>query len=169
MARLLLARDPVPRQKPPHRSIAEADAVALPDFLAQLHDRQVRLLLDLRTDEIGVRLDALRPAVAAHLRRRDASRGFDALRPTNRGRRTNVEPRRGPTARHPADDRLHHLLANIHRKRHDPPPEASVRLSSTDAPLDMGILAIILILYSIGMLGLRSSLLHIWRIGRDNF
>jgi hypothetical protein len=50
-------------------------------------------------------------------------------------------------ARHPADDRLHHLLANIHRKRHDPPTEASVRLSSTDAPLDMGILAIILILY----------------------
>ena len=41
MARLLLARDPVPRQKPPYRSIAEADAVALPDFLAQLHDRHM--------------------------------------------------------------------------------------------------------------------------------
>ena len=56
------------------------------------------------------------------------SRGFDALRPTNRGRRTDVEPRRGLTTRHSASDRLHHLLANIHRQRHDPPPAASPRL-----------------------------------------
>ena len=41
MAGLLLARDPVPRQEPPYRRIAEADAVALPDFLAQLHDRHM--------------------------------------------------------------------------------------------------------------------------------
>jgi hypothetical protein len=50
----------------------------------------VRLFLDLREDEIGVSLDALRSAVAAHLQRRDLSRGLDALRPTNGGRRTDI-------------------------------------------------------------------------------
>jgi len=97
VARLLLARDLVPRQEPPHRSVAEAQAVALPYLLAQLHDRHVRLGLDLREDELGVRLDALRSAVAAHLHGRDASSGLDALRPSNRGRRTDVKPRSGLT------------------------------------------------------------------------
>src|SRR3974390_2224855 len=45
MARLLLARDPVPRQEPPHGSIAEGETVALPELVAQLHDRRVRLRL----------------------------------------------------------------------------------------------------------------------------
>ena len=119
---LLLARDVVPRQEPPHRRIAEADAVTLSDFLPQLQDRQVRLRLDLREDEIGVRLDALRSAVATHLHWRDVSLGLDALRPANRGGGTDIKPRRGLTARHSAGDRLHHLLANIHRQRHNPLP-----------------------------------------------
>jgi len=46
--------------------MAEADAVALSDFLAQFEDRQVRLLLELCEDELGVRFDAPRSAVAAH-------------------------------------------------------------------------------------------------------
>src|ERR1019366_10610682 len=85
MPRLLLARDPVPREEPPHGSIAEAQSVALPYLLAQFHDRHVRLCLDLREDEVGVRLNAPRSAVAAHLQGRDLSRGLDALRPTNGG------------------------------------------------------------------------------------
>lgn len=57
----------VPREEPPHRSVAKADAVALPDLLAQLYDRQLRLVLDLREVEIGMSLNALRSAIAAHL------------------------------------------------------------------------------------------------------
>ena len=101
MAGLLLARDFVPRQEPPDRRMAEADAGALPDLLAQFEDRQVRQLLELREDEIGVRLDAPRSAIAAHLHWRHLSRGLDALRPADRGRGTDVEPRRSLAPRIP--------------------------------------------------------------------
>src|SRR5208283_409272 len=113
MARLLLARDPVPRQETPHSSIAEGETVALPELVAQLHDRRVRLRLDLPEDERRVCLDALRSAIAAHLHGRNVARGLDALRPANGGRRTDIKARRRLTPRHPALDRLHDLLANI--------------------------------------------------------
>jgi len=144
MAGLLLARDPVSVQEPPHRSIAEADVVAFLDFLSQLHDRHIGLRLDLPEDEMGVRLDAPRSAVAAHLHWRDVSRGLDALGPANRGGRTDIKTRRSLTARHSARDRLHHLLANIHRKRHNPLPQPRPAFSSTSAASDMGILPTIL-------------------------
>ena len=104
----------VPRQEPPHRRIAEADAVTLSDFLP-LQDRQVRLRLDLREDEIGVRLDALRSAdrPSPYLARR-LPWSRDALRPANHDDGADIKPRCGLTARHSAGDRLHHLLANIH-------------------------------------------------------
>src|SRR5208337_2293643 len=122
MARLLLARDPVPRQEPPHGPIAEGETVTLPELVAQLHDRRVRLHLDLFENKLRVRLDALRSAVASHLHGRDVSRGLDALRPADRGRWTDVKPRPGLTPRHPARDRLHDLLTNILRQRHEPLP-----------------------------------------------
>lgn len=62
-------RDLMPLEKTPNRPVAEAEAMALPDLLAQLHDRRVRLFLELRKDEIGMSLDALRSVVAAHLQR----------------------------------------------------------------------------------------------------
>src|ERR1019366_1913762 len=86
MARLLLARDPVPREEPPHGSIAEAQAVALPYLLAQFHDRHVRLCLDLREDEVGVRLNAAGAAITTRRRWRNLARGLVALHPAHRAR-----------------------------------------------------------------------------------
>jgi hypothetical protein len=92
------------------------------------------LSLYLCEDEIGVRLDALRAAVATHLARRDLTGDLDAPGPAHRGRRADIEPGRGLSARHPAPDRLHRLLANIHRQRHAP----SLQLAPLDrAPLQI--------------------------------
>src|SRR5208337_4929163 len=84
VARLLLARDPMAREKPPHGPIADREIVTLPERIAQLDDRHVRHFFYLRENEIGVRLDALRAAIAAHLTRRDFAGDLDALRPTHR-------------------------------------------------------------------------------------
>jgi hypothetical protein len=79
--------------------------LALEPFLSGLGD--VLPVLYLREDEIGVRLDAPRAAVAPHIGPRRLAGGFDALGPAHGGRRTDIEPGGGLSARHPAADRLH--------------------------------------------------------------
>lgn len=116
-------------------ALADGEAAASPDFVAQLHDRHVRLFLYLRENEVGMRLDALRAVVAVHFRRADVAGDLDALGPAHVGRRTDIEPRGGLTARHPAPDRLHHLLAKIHRQRPDPLPGHSRQSMPIGGPL----------------------------------
>jgi hypothetical protein len=98
MACFLLARDLMAREEPPHGPIADGEPMSFPDLVAQIHDRHVGLVLYLREDEIGVRLDALRAAVAAHLARRHLAGDFNALGPAHGCRRTDIEPGGGLSA-----------------------------------------------------------------------
>ena len=52
-----------------------------------------RIFLYLRENEVGMRLDPLRAAVAGHIRRADLAGDRDALRPPHGRRPTYIEPR----------------------------------------------------------------------------
>src|SRR3978361_872003 len=85
-------RDAAAIEEPPQRADAEVAAELPLKPLLQFGQRHVGVPRDLVQDEGGMRLDALRLAVAALLVRPHVTRGFGPHRPADRTRGADPKP-----------------------------------------------------------------------------